>query len=112
MKANLPKSWWSLPKSERDSLQKVMTEKVYDLVDEEEKEIQVAWLKLACIVLHEVFGFGEHRLLRFIARWKRIYNKNKRCATSKERDEWLDSEMNKLFPNGFPDVRIQEMKEM
>lgn len=113
MKANLPRSWWSLPKAERDSLQKVMTERVYDLVDEEEKQIQVTWMKLCCIVLHEVYGFGENRLLRFIARWKRIYARNKRYTTSESRDEWLDAEMKKLFKTcGFPDVRIQEMKDM
>lgn len=113
MKANLPRSWWNLPKAERDALQKVMTERVYDLVDEEEKQIQVTWMKLCCIVLHEVYGFGESRLLRFIARWKRIYARNKRYVTNKSRDEWLDEEMKKLFKTcGFPDVRIQEMKDM
>lgn len=115
MRANIPRSWWQLPQSERDALQKVMTEKVYDLVDEEEKEMQVVWIKLACLLLHDVFGFGEKRLLRFIAAWRRMYRRHARFNRDDkhDRDEWLDSEMRRLFPKGgFPDVRIQEMKDM
>lgn len=113
MKCNMPVSWNKLSKNEKYVLQKVMTERVYDLVDEEEKQIQVTWMKMCCIVLHEVYGFGEIRLLRFIARWKRMYAKNKRYTTNESRDEWLDGEMKKLFKScGFPDLRIQEMKDM
>lgn len=113
MRANMPRSWNQLPKSERDALQKAMTEQVYALVDNEEKEMQVIWIKLACLLLHELFGFGEIRLLRFIAHWKRIYRRQARFGDdASARDGWLDEEMKRLFPNGFPDVRIQEMKDM
>lgn len=113
MRANMHRSWWSLPKAERDSLQKAMTEQVYNLLDEEEKEMQVIWIKLACIILHDLYGIGEHRLLRFIAAWKRMYRKQARFGDdASARNDWLDEEMKKLFPNGFPDVRIKEMKDM
>ena len=113
MKANLPKSWNSLPRHEKEVIKKLMTEQVVEIVDEEEKQMQVAWMKMCCIILHEVYGFGEIRLLRFIARWKRMYAKNKRYTTNESRDEWLDGEMKKLFKScGFPDLRIQEMKDM
>lgn len=114
MKANMHRSWWSLPKSERDSLQKAMSDKVYALVDEEEKEMQVIWMKMACIILHELYGIGEERLMRFIVAWKRMYRRQARFGEDRAaRDAWLDEEMNKLFPkDGFPDLRIQEMKDM
>ena len=113
MKANLPKSWNSLPRREKEVIKRLMTEQVVEIVDEEEKQMQVAWMKMCCIILHEVYGFGEIRLLRFIARWKRMYAKNKRYTTNESRDEWLDGEMKKLFKScGFPDLRIQEMKDM
>jgi hypothetical protein len=113
MKANIPRSWHSLPQREKEAIKKLMTEHVYELVDEEEKQIQVTWMKMCCIILHEVYGFGETRLLRFIARWKRMYARNKRYTNEKDRDAWLDEEMKKLFKTcGFPDLRIQEMKDM
>ena len=113
MKANIPKSWNSLPRHEKEAIKKLMTEQVVEIVDEEEKQMQVVWMKMCCILLHEIYGFGEIRLLRFIARWKRMYARNKRYATNEGRDEWLDGEMKKLFKScGFPDIRIQEMKDM
>lgn len=108
MKANLHKSWWKLPPSERDSLQKAMEDEVNRIVDDEEKEMQVIWMKLACIILHNTYGFGEKRMLRFIASWKRIYRKHSRSEA-----EWIETEMRKLFPkDGFPEERIKEMKEL
>lgn len=114
MKANITRSWYKLPKPERDSLQKAMTEQVYNLVDKEEQEMQVVWIKLACIILHDVYGIGEKRLLRFIAAWKRMYRRHARFNDDKhDRDEWLASEMARCFPKGgFPDERIEEMKNM
>jgi hypothetical protein len=114
MKPNMPRSWWSLPKSERDALQKAMTEKVYECLDEEEKEMLVTWTKLLCIIDHQLFGHGEERQLRKIVAWKRMYRRQARFGDDKKaRDAWLDSEMKKIFrKNGFPDLRIQEMKDM
>lgn len=112
MKANMPRSWYSLPKAERESLQKVMTNMVYDKVDEEQANLQEVWIKLACIVLHDVFGMGETRLLRFVAAWKRIYRKNERTGCEEKQTEWLASEMARCFPKGgFPQERIDELKD-
>lgn len=107
------KSWFRLPEYEREAIKEDLAEKFNERLDEEEKEMQVTWIKMLCILLHELFGFGEIRLLRVIAYWKRLYARNKRYKTAAERDAWLDAEMKKLFPKcGFPDVRIQEMKDM
>lgn len=111
MKSNMPRSWYKLPIAERESLKKMMSQIVYEQVDEEEAELQVAWIKLACTILHDVFGFGEIRLLRFIAAWKRKYRQCQRTGSKAERDAWLDTEMQRCFPKGgFPQERIDEMK--
>lgn len=113
MKANMPRSWWNLPKSERDSLQRVLTEQCYELLNKEEAELQEIWIKLACIVLHEVYGFGDVRLMRFIAHWKRIYRRNARNKDKAAQTAWIEAELTKCFPKyGFPQDRIQEMKDM
>ena len=112
MKCNLPLSFNKLPRSEQENLQKALNERVNHLVDREEAEVQEIWIKLACILLHETFGFGEERLCRFIAAWDRIYRKNASTQTKAEQTEWLDSELKKCFPKiGFPQRRIDRLKD-
>lgn len=112
MKCNLPTSFNKLPKSERDAIQDALNVQLNHLVDKEEAELQEIWIKLACILLHENFGFGEQRLDRFIIAWNRIYRRNARTGTKTEQTAWLEEEMKKCFPkNGFPQCRIDHLKE-
>ena len=112
MKCNLPISFNKLPKSERESIQNALNEQLNHLVDKEEAEVQEIWIKLACILLHEYFGFGEKRLCRFIIAWNRIYRRNARTQTKSEQTAWLDEEMKKCFPKfGFPQRRIDSLKD-
>ena len=112
MKCNLPTSFNKLPKFERDAIQDAMNEQLNHLLDKEEAEVQEIWIKLACILLHENFGFGEQRLSRFIIAWNRIYNRNARTQTKAEQTAWLEEEMKKCFPKiGFPQCRIDHLKE-
>lgn len=112
MKCNLPKSFHQLPQAEKDTIQQALNEQLNHLLDKEEAEVQEIWIKLACILLHEQFGFGEQRLSRFIIAWNRIYNRNARTQTKSEQTAWLEEEMKKCFPkNGFPQCRIDRLKE-
>ena len=112
MKCNLPKSFNQLPKAEQEAIQDALNEQLNHLVDKEEAEVQEIWIKLACILLHENFGFGEQRLMRFIAAWNRVYRRNERIQTKAEQTAWLDAEMAKCFPKiGFPQHRIDKLKE-
>ncbi len=112
MKCNLPTSFNKLPKSERESIQNALNEQLNHLLDKEEAEVQEIWIKLACILLHENFGFGEERLGRFIAGWHRVYRRNERLETKSAQTAWLDAEMAKCFPKfGFPQNRIDKLKE-
>ena len=112
MKCNLPLSWHRLPQREKDAIQAEFDKQLNYLIDKEEAEVQEIWIKLACILLHETYGFGEERLLRFIAAWDRVYRRNARLETKSEQKEWLDAEMAKCFPKtGFPQFRIDRLKE-
>ena len=112
MKCNLPTSFNKLPKSERESIQNALNEELNHLVDKEEAELQEIWIKLACILLHENFGFGEDRLGRFIAAWHRVYRRNERLQNKSEQTAWLNAEMAKCFPKyGFPQRRIDSLKD-
>ena len=112
MNCHYSRSWDQLKKADRDIIQKAFNEQLNHLVDKEHAEVQEIWIKLACILLHETFGFGETRLMRFIAAWNRIYRRNERRHTKAEQTAWLEEEMKKCFPkSGFPQCRIDRLKE-
>lgn len=105
-------SWRLLPEYEKEAIIKELEEQMNKALDKEVAEVQDIWIKLACILLHETYGFGEERLLRFIAAWDRVYRRNARIETKSEQKEWLDAEMVKCFPKtGFPQFRIDRLKE-
>lgn len=106
----LPKSFYRLPQYEQDALNKAMSDKVYDEVDEKFADFQETWIKLSCINLCEM-GATEEELLQYIAGWKRIYRRNERIKTEEEQKAWLDREMQRCFPTcGYPQIRIDEMR--
>lgn len=112
MKCNLPRSFLRLPPAEKDAITEVLNEQLNTAISKGEAELQEIWIKLACILLHDTFGFGEERLNRFIAAWNKVYRRNERLQTKSEQTAWLDAEMQKCFPKfGFPQHRIDKLKE-
>ena len=100
MRANLPKSWLSLPQREKDIISKVLQDEINKTVDHEEAEIQKVWIQLACIILHNAFQLDKDACLTFIGNWKRTYRTIGKCKTNTERDEYLKTEMDKIFGEG------------
>lgn len=63
MKANIPKSWLTLPEKEKQIIYKLVEDQFNKTIDHEEAELQKRWLQLACIVLHrqkDRFGLGQY----------------------------------------------------
>lgn len=112
MKANIPKSYNSLPESEKRKITEMVSERVLEIVDHEEAQMQKIWLKLACIVLHDGFGFGEQRLLTFLGNWKRIYKKNAKCKTDAEQSAWIGEQIDRIFKDGYPTEFIDKFEEI
>ena len=110
MKANIPRSWFSLPKREQEVIKDMLTERMEQMVNHEEAEMQKVWLKYACIALHEVFGFGESRLLSFLGTWRRIYKTNSKFTTKEEQAAWIDERINKIFKDGYPSEFIDSFE--
>jgi hypothetical protein len=107
----LPKSFYRLPEYEQRELTEAMNEHSYHLADLHLAEAQEIWIKLDCINLRNC-GATEEDLLRYMAGWKRVYANNARMKTKEEQTAWLDEEMKKCFPTcGFPQIRIDELKE-
>lgn len=113
MKAHITdKTFLQLSKSEQDRLLKIMNAECDKALEAQEIELQKVWLKLCCIILHEVYGFGESRLYQFLGNWKRIYKWNSKLENSKRQSEEINKKIDKIFrKNGYPDDFINSLQE-
>ena len=124
-KPRAPKEWERLPDRDKHIIIQYLKEKVMeeleqtlipDLVrinlDHEEAELQKVWLKVMCVAMHEEHKHGEGRNLRTLLRWKRLYAKIERMKNSKERDEWLDAKIKKIFrKGGYPTEWVDRLEK-
>ena len=103
MKARLPKSWERLPKSQKEVIAGEM-QKI--LMDQEEKDMRIMldlYIKMACVVLHDAFGFGEKRLNMFLGNHKRLFHRQHKMVKDGTQIEYLNGRMAEIFKkNGFP----------
>lgn len=113
MKARLPKSWDTLPESEKRIISKVMTDKVVEMVAHEQAELQKIWLKMACIVLNRNFGFGRKRCMLFLANWREMYRQNTRFGSSEAQAEYLAKEIDRIFrKEGYPTEYVDKLENL
>ena len=113
MKARLPRSWDRLPPKEKEIINQVMTDEVVRQVVHEQAELQKIWLKMACIVLHNNFGFGKDRCLLFLANWREMYRLNSKIEGRAEQERFLAEGIDKIFgKDGYPKDYIDKLEEM
>ena len=113
MKVRIPKSFMSLPQSEKDKINEAMTEEVLKQVVHEQAELQKIWLKMACIVLHNSFGFGKNRCLLFLANWREMYRLNSKIEGKEEQKKFLAGDIDSIFgKDGYPEEYIDKLEEI
>ena len=109
MKVRMPKSWDTLPPSEKQRIAEVKENEINRYY----AKLQKNWLMLACIVLNKFFGFGRKRLLLFLANWREIYRLNAKIKTDAEQQAWLRGEMDRIFGKGnYPYKYIDKLEEL
>ena len=116
MKCNLQSryisSWFKLPQKERDAIEQAKAEEARRLAEDSLAETQEVWLKMDCMLLHNVLGLTEDQLIAHLLAWKRAYRMNLRIQTKEEQDAWLDAEMKKCFPTGgYPQTIIDDIRK-
>jgi len=107
MKAHIPKSYQSLPESQKQKIAQLVDELVTRQVDHEEAEVQKIWIQYACIVLHTAFRFTKEDCEMFIANWRRIYRQNARFQTKEEQTAFIEKQLaffNGEYPTAFVDA--------
>ena len=113
MNAKLPKAFDDLSPSEKKRINEYYTERLNEELDKSEAELQKVWLKLACIVLHDSFGFGKDRAMVFLGNWKKMYQRNAKLKSKKEQEEFLRVEMDKIFGvDGYPSEWIDKLENI
>jgi hypothetical protein len=112
MKARMPKSFLSLPQSEKDKINEVLTEEVEKNVNKNMAQLQKIWLKYACIVLHNNFGFGKKRCLLFLANWREMYRINNQLKNEAEQTEYISREIDKIFKGMYPEQYIDKLEDL
>lgn len=83
MKTIMPKPFERLSNGDKQAIYRAVSRLANEQIDKEEAEMQKIWLQMACIVLHNGFGFGKSRLLQFLGNWKRMYRVNANWETTK-----------------------------
>ncbi len=110
MKANVRKSFNSLPKKEQEILTDYMEEVCNQKIDEREVSLFVQYTKLACFILHNYLELDEQQITSFIGDFKAMRRKYRKVATATELEKLMDVEMAKIFKNGFPTDFVADLQ--
>lgn len=112
MKANVRRSYLSLPPKEKKAMDDAIVKYIEDKVNHEEAELQKIWLQMACIVNHDAFGHGAMRCTTFLGGWKRMYKRMSKIGSKQEQDAFLKAEMDKIFGvDGYPYEFIDSLEK-
>lgn len=114
MKALTPKPWQSLPASQRkrieDYCKNVAFEAAQETVEKDGRIMLDLYIKMVCLTLHEVFGFGEKRLYLFLGNHKRLFLDQRKRVQDNTQVEYLNEQMAKIFKkSGFPESFFDQM---
>ena len=113
MDVRIGKTWNQLSRSAQQALLDVMDEEVEKQVNHTQAELQKLWLQFGCIVLHRSFDFDKEQCLLFLANWREMYAQNNRLKSKSEQDEYLATELDKIFgKDGYPKEYIDKLEEM
>lgn len=111
MKANLPKSYLTLPKREKEVIDNIIKNEVDRALTEEEVNLFAQYTKMMCIVLHDCFGFGDNRLHCVIGSFKALKRKYRDINTAQEVNVILDEEMERIFKKDkFPQDYVEKLQ--
>ena len=110
MKARLPKSWDRLPQSQKEVIAESMKQMLTEQEDRDMRIMLDLYIKMACVVLHKAFGFGEKRLGMFLGHHRRLFHLQHKKVVDGTQLEYLNEEMARIFKkNGFPQDFFDKM---
>lgn len=110
MKANIRRSYNSLPYKEQEKIKQV----AYEIAKEQfAKDLQLIMdqlIKMSCQTLHTTFGFGERRMTYYLGSLRRTFSRNIKANRDGIMLQELDRQMQHIFRrDGYPDALFQQI---
>lgn len=110
MRANIPKSWNSLPKKEKEAISDWLQKITKEQCEKDMRIVLDRYIKMVCLTLHDAFGFGEKRLMMFLGNHKRLFHRQHKMVKDGTQIEYLDRRMTEIFKKGgFPEGFFEKL---
>lgn len=114
MNVKVPKDYHQMSQSQKKRIENYIVEMATEAArKQEEHDCRVVldlYMKMMCCVLHDAFGFGEKRLVRFIANHKRVFARQNKLVSRGEQIGYLNKRMAEIFKkDGFPQQFIDDI---
>jgi hypothetical protein len=114
MKVKIPKSYKQLSHTEQQDLKKFTQEVALEaaemMLEKDSRVMLDIYMKMACLVLHDAFGFGEKRLTMFIGNHKRLFHRQAKLVQRGEQLQYLNDRMAQIFrKDGFPQKFVDDL---
>lgn len=102
MKANLPIPWERLPRRQKEAVCDYYNEVHEREMEREARTLLEMYIKISCILQHDVFGKGEKSLTMYLGNHRTFFRSFKKLQTQAEQMEYINERISKIFKNGFP----------
>ena len=103
MNVKIPKGWDSLPPRQKKLIEDYCKKVCLDSYNNDIALVLDTYIKMACIILHDNFGFGEKRLRMFIAAHRMMFRHNFRWVKERTQNENLNKRLKEIFrKEGWP----------
>jgi hypothetical protein len=102
VKANLPIPWERLPKRQKEAIGDYCMKVTSREMARESRVLLEMYLKISCILQHDVFGKGEKSLTMYLGNHRTFFRSFKKLQTQAEQMEYINERISKIFKNGFP----------
>ena len=114
MKVKIPKSYKQLSHTDQQELKKftqdVALEAAEMMLEKDSRVMLDIYMKMACLVLHDAFGFGEQRLRAYIGNHKRLFARQAKLVQRGEQLQYLNKRMEEIFKkDGFPQNFVDDL---
>lgn len=110
MKARIPKTWQNLTAAERDRITEHARNVAREQIEKDGRIMLDLYIKMVCLTLHEVYGFGERRLYLFLANHANLFYDQRKRVQDGTQVNYLEDQMAHIFrKNGFPNRLFDKM---
>lgn len=109
MKARVPKE---LTPGQRRRTEEWAKSVALDELEHQGRVMLDTMIKIFCLIMHDVFGYGEKRLLLILGQLRGVFLQQQKLVREGKQKEYLDKRMAEIFKKGgYPDDYFARMFE-